>query len=470
MNKFPETFLWGGAVAANQCEGAYNSNGKGISIMDVLRHGVHSTPDENIDLKRYYPSHEAVDFYNHYKEDLMYCKEMGFKVFRTSIAWSRIFPKGDEEFPNKEGLKFYDDLIDEIIRLGMEPLITISHFETPLYIARKYNGWLDRKMIDYFINFCNVIFARYSDKIKYWLVFNEINNIFTMPYAAGALQFDSSHTEVEKMHAIYQASHHMFIANSLAIKNLKTLCIDSKIGCMLSFSGIYPNSPHPGDVLRTYELEQRSYFFGDVMIKGEYPYFFQRVKNKFNFDIAIQEGDLELIRSYKCDFLAFSYYRSTTIQHGMMDVGDTGGIKGVSNPFLKNTPWGWQIDSVGLRIVLNKLYDRYRIPLFVVENGLGADDQLIEIDGTKSVDDDYRIEYIKEHLVEMSNAISDGVELLGYTYWGPFDIVSAGTGEMKKRYGFIYVDKDNEGKGSLMRYKKKSFNWIRDVIKNNGIF
>lgn len=466
MTIFPNNFMWGGAISANQSEGGYLSDGKGLSIIDVLPNGVHSTPTKEVEEEIYYPSHKAVDFYHNYKEDLKYMKEMNFNVFRISIAWTRIYPTGVEERPNEEGLKFYDKLIDEIIKNGMTPLITISHFETPLYLSEKYNGWSDRELIPLFEKYCKTIFNRYKNKVKFWITFNEINNVHTMPYAASAIRTDMAKDIDESLKMRYQASHNMFVANSIAVKLCHEIIPESQIGCMLSFSGLYPNSCDPKDIFSTFRLEQRSYFYSDVMLNGEYPYYAKNLFNQNN--ITIEEKDLEYIYNYTNDYLAFSYYRSTTIKNGVMTTGHTGGIKGIDNPFLETTPWGWQIDPLGLRIVLNKLYDRYRKKLFVVENGLGASDKIVVEKNQKFIHDPYRIDYIREHIKAMAKALEDGVELIGYTYWGPFDIISAGTGEMEKRYGFIYIDRDNEGNGTFSRFKKDSFYWFKKLIASNG--
>ena len=465
---FPKNFLWGGAVSANQCEGAYLEGGKGLSIIDVLPNGVHSTPTAKVEEDVYYPSHEAVDFYHRFREDLGYMKELNFNVFRISIAWTRIYPTGMEEEPNEEGLKFYDQLIDEIIENGMTPLVTISHFDTPLYLSQMYNGWESRELIPLFEKYCRTVFNRYQDKVKYWIVFNEINNVHTMPYAASGIRVDKAENEDESLRMRYQAAHHMFVANALAVKLGHEINSDSQIGCMLSFSGTYPNSSDPKDVFANLELEQRSYFFADVMMKGAYPYYTEKLLGKTFAELEILDEDLELISAYTNDYLSFSYYRSTTIKEGVMTTGHTGGIKGIDNPFLGTTPWGWQIDPLGIRIVLNKLYDRYGKKLFIVENGLGADDRLEEVNGQKRINDPYRVDYIRKHIEALAGALEDGVEIIGYTYWGPFDIVSAGTGEMRKRYGFVYIDKDNEGNGTLERIKKDSFYWMKKVVASNG--
>ncbi|KIL45174.1 glycoside hydrolase family 1 protein [Jeotgalibacillus soli] len=462
MNKtksFPKDFLWGGAIAANQAEGAYLEDGKGLSTADLMPYGLMKGIQENsTDLNLY---HEAVDFYHHYKEDIAMFAEMGFKVFRTSIAWSRIFPKGDELIPNEKGLEFYDNLFDELLTYGIEPIVTISHFETPWHLVKENGGWKNRKTIDHYIRYCETIFTRYKDKVKYWIGFNEINNIHTIPTAGGGILIEENENRLQ---AIYQASHHMFVASALATKLCQEIITDAKMGAMLSLSGVYPNTCHPDDVFETYELRRRSLFFSDVLLRGTYPSYINRIWDKHGVQVKMEGNDLELIKKHTADYLGFSYYRSTTHKAGTPILGHTGGITGTPNPFLESTSWGWQIDSKGLRYVCNELYDRYQKPLFIIENGMGTNDEIVN----GEINDDYRIDYIKVHLKEMKEAIDDGVELMGYTYWGPIDIVSAGTGELKKRYGFIYVDRDNEGKGTFKRLKKKSFNWYKKVIETNG--
>lgn len=459
-NDFPNDFLWGGAISANQAEGGYNCGGKGLNISDFSRKGIRHGIDTQIDELEYYPSHEAVDFYHRYKEDLELMKELGLNCFRTSINWSRIFPNGDEDSPNEEGLKYYDDLFDTMIENGMTPIVTLSHYETPIHLVHKYGSWRNRKLIDFFIRYCEVVFKRYKDKIKYWMTFNEINNMRRIAGAAGAIFLnEGEHRE----QVVYQASHNMFVAHSLAVKLCRDICPDSKIGSMFSLSNVYPNTCKPEDVFDTMQLRRTSLFFSDVMIRGYYPSYSKRFFEENNIVLEIEEGDLELISKYTSDYLAFSYYRTTTHQAGRPYHGSTGGDESVLNPYLETTAWGWQIDPLGLRFTLNELYDRYQIPLFVVENGLGENDIL---NNDFTINDEYRIKYLESHLESLYEAIEDGVDLLGYTYWGPFDIISAGTGEMKKRYGFVYIDKDNEGKGSLNRYKKDSFYWFKDFLKD----
>lgn len=456
---FPKDFLWGGAIAANQTEGAHLEDGKGLSIVDLMPNGLLADlKEDSTELNLY---HEGIGFYHHYKEDIAMFAEMGFKAFRTSIAWSRIFPKGDEQSPNEKGLEFYDNLFDELLKYGIEPVVTISHFETPWHLVKEYGGWKNRKMIDFYMRYCETIFNRYKDKVKYWMGFNEINNIYTGPTAAGAILIEEHENRLQ---AIYQASHNCFVASALATKLCHEIIPGSQMGAMLALSALYPNTCHPDDVFETYEVRRRALFFGDVLLRGTYPSYIYRIWDEHDVHIKMEENDLELIKQYPSDYLGFSYYRSTTHKAGTRILGHTGGIAGTPNPYLEATPWGWQIDSKGLRYVCNELYDRYQKPLFIVENGMGTNDEF----ENGEINDDYRIDYVRAHIKELKEAVVDGVELMGYTYWGPIDIVSAGTGELKKRYGFIYVDRDNEGKGTLKRTRKKSFNWYKKVIESNG--
>ncbi len=468
MNRLPENFLWGGAVAANQCEGAYNEGGKGLSIMDVVTAGAHDKKREfTKDIKEgiYYPNHEGIDFYHRYKEDLALFREMGFKCFRTSIAWTRIFPNGDEENPNEEGLKFYDSLFDECIKNGMEPVVTISHYEMPLYLVYQYGGWKNRKLVDFYVKFCEVIFKRYKGKVKYWMTFNEINSVIFMPLVAGVLPKEGENYEESSV----QAAHHQFLASARAVKLGHEIDPENKIGCMVLTTLAYPKTCDPKDVLRAEKyMRKGTYFFTDVQAGGEYPSYAIKYAERKGFNIEIEEGDLKELKEGTVDYIGFSYYSTSVASHNMDSEKKGSGniISGLSNPYLESSEWGWQIDPVGLRIVMNKLYERYKKPLFIVENGLGYDDK-VEEDG--SINDDYRIEYLRKHIEEMKKAvIEDGVDLIGYTPWGCIDLISAGTGEMKKRYGFIYVDKDNEGNGTLKRSKKKSFSWYKKVIASNG--
>ena len=463
---FPEGFLWGGAVAANQCEGAYLEDGKGIGICDIVVQGEKRFLDIpwDIDSSKYYPAHEAIDFYHRYKEDIKLMAEMGFKCFRTSIAWTRIFPTGEEMEPNEKGLQFYDDLFDECHKYGIEPVVTISHYETPLHLAKKYNGWASRDLIPLFDRYCKAIFMRYKRKVKYWMTFNEINNAIRLPYLAAGINT----TGVDNWFLMaFQASHHMFVANANAVKMCHEMIPDALIGCMLSLSNTYPNTCRPEDVFETYNLRRRSLFYSDVMLRGEYPGYALRLMKEFGAELDIREGELDLIKKYTNDYLAFSYYRTSTFIGGSVMQYNTGGGIGTENPYLEKSAWGWAIDPLGFRYTCNELYDRYKKPLFIAENGLGMADT-VAADGT--IHDVERMEYLQKHLLALREAIEDGCDIFGYTWWGPIDIVSAGTGEMKKRYGFIYVDKDDAGNGTLKRSKKASFTYYKKIIETNGAY
>lgn len=461
---FPKNFLWGGAIAANQAEGAYNEDGKGLSVADILAVGADRFKNVELEINenKYYPSHEAIDFYHTYKEDIRELSELGMKCFRTSIAWSRIFPNGDDKEPNEKGLEFYDNLFDELLKNGMEPVITISHFETPLNLITKYGGWKNRKLIDFYVNYCSVIFNRYKDKVKYWMTFNEINHAHTLPLIAAAIVVKE---DENKLQDIYQASHNMLVASAKAVIMGHEINKDFKIGCMLSLSPIYPASCKPEDMFESYELRRRSLFYSDIQMLGEYPSYFKRIAKENNITIEMEDEDIEILKKGVCDYLGFSYYRSSLHEAGMNILGNTGGLLGKKNPYLSETKWGWPIDPLGLRYVCNELTDRYHKPLFIVENGLGAIDEVTE-DG--KIHDEERMEYLKKHVIMMNEAIEDGADIIGYTWWGPIDIVSAGTGEMKKRYGFVYVDKDNNGNGTLKRIKKDSYNYYKQIIATNG--
>ena len=463
---FPQGFLWGGAVAANQCEGAYLGDGKGLNISDVLPGGHDRFDRLSADLSLqegvYYPSHEAVDFCHHYEEDLALMAEMGFKCFRTSISWARIFPSGEEAEPNEKGLAFYDKLFAACHRYGIEPVVTISHYETPLALAQKYNGWASRKLIPLFERYCRTIFLRYREQVKYWMTFNEINNTMRLPYLAAAIDIRK---EADWFPTAWQASHNMFVANALAVRLCRELMPQALMGCMLSLSNLYPHTSKPEDVLATYNMRRRSLFYSDVMLRGRYPGYAKRAMREAGVRLDIQAGDLELIAGYTNDYLGFSYYRTSDFTADCEVKYNTGGAVGVENPYLEKSAWGWAIDPVGFRYTCNELYDRYQKPLFVVENGLGMADE-ISPDG--KIHDIERMRYLQKHIAALGEAVADGCDILGYTWWGPFDIVSAGTGEMKKRYGFVYVDKDNDGKGTLQRRKKDSFAYYRQIIASNG--
>lgn len=462
---FPDGFLWGGAVAANQCEGAYREDGKGLSIQDVLPQGIKGqrTKMPTADNRKL----EGIDFYHRYKEDLKLFAEMGFQVFRTSIAWSRIFPDGDNEEPNEAGLLFYDHLFDECHKYGMEPLVTISHYETPLHLAEKYNGWLDRRMIGFYEKYVRVIFERYKKKVKYWLTFNEINSILESPFMSGAICTPKEELSDSQL---YQAIHHELVASALATKIGHEINPAFQIGCMILSMPVYPLSPDPSDVIQAMEEEHKNSVFTDVHVRGAYPGYILRYFREHGIQLDITQEDKEILKN-TVDFISFSYYVSVcaTADEAKNVRGEGNLLGGVPNPTLAASEWGWQIDPKGLRYVLNQLWDKYQKPLFIVENGLGATDILTQgKDGTLTVEDDYRIAYLNDHLVQVEEALSDGVEVMGYTAWGCIDLVSASSAELKKRYGFIYVDRNDDGTGTMERYKKKSFYWYQNVIRTNG--
>jgi 6-phospho-beta-glucosidase len=472
---FSKDFLWGGAIAAHQAEGAYLEDGKGVSTCDVM-HGGKGRMAELGDAKAiranierpqgYFPEHEAVDFYHHYKEDIALFAEMGFKTFRTSIAWARIFPNGDDAQPNEAGLAFYDSLFDECRKHGIEPLVTLSHWEMAINLTKKYNGWASRELIPLFERYVKTVFARYKGKVRYWLTFNEINMTLHAPFLGSGMIVDDP---AKKEAMCYKAIHNQLVASALAVKACREMLPDAKIGCMVASMTAYPYSCRPEDTWEKIDMERKNYCFTDVQARGAYPawtksYFAQK-------GIVLDTGpdDERVLRENTVDFVSFSYYSTSAVSTDPAIMGNKGSgnlFGGVKNPHLKSSEWGWQIDPLGLRVALNFLYDRYQKPLFIVENGLGAKD-VVEKDG--SVNDDYRIEYLREHVKAMKAAVEeDGVELWGYTTWGCIDIISASTGEMSKRYGFVYVDKDDEGKGTLARSRKKSFYWYKGVIKSNG--
>ncbi|CCL08474.1 6-phospho-beta-glucosidase [Clostridioides difficile] len=473
--KSNQEFLWGGAVAAHQVEGGYNKGGKGISIADVMTAGTHTISrkiTDGIIEGLNYPNHEAINFYENYKEDIRLFAEMGYKCFRTSIAWTRIFPNGDESIPNEDGLKFYDDLFDELLKYNIEPVITLSHFEMPYHLVKNYGGWRNRKLIDFFVNFCEVVMSRYKDKVKYWMTFNEINNqsITTNPIYAFTNSGIIYEEQEDKEEVMYQAVHYEFVASAKVVKIGHEINPEFKIGCMVAAMPSYPYSCNPEDMIKFVESNREQLMFTDVHVRGHYPRNTLKLWERKNYNLDITEEDKKILKEGIVDFIGCSYYLTTvvTADKTMKTTGNDSAGKAdvVENPYLKTSDWGWNIDPVGLRFYLNQLYDKYELPIFIVENGFGAED-ILKSDNT--VDDDYRIEYLANHIREMKNAIEiDGVDVIGYTVWGCIDPVSFTTGEMKKRYGFIYVDKNNDGSGTLKRYKKKSFYWYKKVIKFNG--
>lgn len=473
MNTFPKDFLWGGAVAAHQVEGGWNKDGKGPSIVDVLSGGSHTVErviTDGVQPDVFYPNHEAIDFHGNYKEDIKLFAEMGFKCFRTSIAWTRIFPQGDEVEPNEAGLQFYDDLFDELLKYGIEPVITLSHFEMPQHLFKQYGGWRSRKVMDFFVHYAETVMKRYKGKVKYWMTFNEINNQknYNYPlfgYCCSGVLFAEDEKPEQTM---YQAVHHQLVASAKVVKLGHEINPDFKVGCMIAFIPIYPHTCAPEDVLFANQSMRDRFFFSDVHVRGEYPEYIKKEWERKGYNIEMEPGDVQTLSEGCCDYIGLSYYMSVTVS--ATTKGDSNGLTGfpgsLPNPHVKSSGWGWQIDPVGLRYSLNTLYERYSKPLFIVENGFGAVDN-VEQDG--SINDDYRIAYLQSHISEMKKAVvEDGVNLMGYTPWGCIDCVSFTTGEYKKRYGFIYVNKHDDGTGDMSRSKKKSFHWYKEVISSNG--
>lgn len=483
---FKKDFLWGGATAANQYEGGYLSGGRGLSTMDAVTGGSHGVPrlityktqDGKIDTcpvdstmtgtlpdgalgyiapDTYYPSHVATDFYHHYKEDIALFAEMGFKCYRMSISWSRICPDGMYEV-NEEGLAFYDKVFDELLKYGIEPIVTINHFDMPMHLADNYNGWASREVIDFYLFFCDLVFKRYKDKVHYWMTFNEINVL-------------TSWTQIgihdNQPQALYQAMHHIFVASAKAVLLGHEINPENKIGMMAACTPSYPMTCNPEDVLEALNFNRNREFFMDIQVNGYYPEYKLKSFEALDFSLEMEEDDLELIAKGTVDYIGLSYYMSTvssTDPNAERTEGNQ--FLAYKNPYLKTSDWGWTVDPLGLRIALAQIYDRYHLPIFIVENGFGAEDQ-VEDDGT--ISDDYRIDYLRQHVQAMKDAVEiDGVDLIGYTPWGCIDIVSAGTGEMKKRYGFIYVERFDDGTGDFSRSKKKSFDWYQKVIETNG--
>ena len=461
---FPKNFLWGGATAANQCEGAYLTDGKGLNTADVMTAGDAHTPrriTDGVVPGENYPSHTAIDHYNRFKEDIDLFGEIGFKCYRMSINWARIFPNGDDEEPNEAGLAHYDAVFDACHSNGIEPLVTLSHYETPLGL-QKYGSWTNRKVIDFFVRYCETVMRRYKGKVTHWLTFNEINCMSMMPWMAGGVP--NSADAPTRMTAAY----HQFLASAKVVRLAHEIDPANKVGMMYGGIFSYPNTCDPKDVQANDEFMRQMMFYPDVMCRGYYPAYKLREFERMGYELPEQPGDAEVLRAGKVDFLSYSYYFTLVAGQKGHNVSTTGATveTGYTNPYIPKTPWGWSIDPYGLRHSLNLFYDRYQIPLMIVENGLGTYDK-VEDDG--SVHDDYRIDYLREHIKAMKDAVEiDGVDLMGYTPWGCIDLVSAGTGEMKKRYGFIYVDVDDEGNGTFARSRKDSFYWYKKVIASNG--
>ena len=481
---FPKKFLWGGATSASQIEGAYNIEGKGLSTADIItagktpssRYCTYEKDNQELVLKRgasvpqgavgkvfedfYYPSHQAIDFYHHYKKDIKLFAEMGFKVFRMSIAWTRIFPTGTEEKPNQRGLDFYRKIFDECKKYNIEPLVTISHYDDPIFLQEKYHDWQDRKMIDYYVKYAATIIKEYRGLVKYWIPFNEINVTLSL------LDLFGTNDEIVYQRA-YQKLHYQLVASARVTKIAHDVDHNNLVGCMIAATPTYPLTPDPKDILANFHNWQKNLSYcGDVQCKGKYPVFAQRLWNEHNVKLDITDQDRTDLANGKVDLYTFSYYQSNIVTtHEVKEEVGGNFSAGAKNPYLKYSKWGWSMDPVGLQYYLEAIFDRYNLPLIIVENGLGAVDKISE-DG--KIHDNYRIDYLKQHIQAMNKAIEDGVNLIGYTSWGCIDLISVGTGQMSKRYGFIYVDLDDNGHGTLKRIPKDSFYWYKKVIESNG--
>ena len=486
---FPKDFLWGGATAANQCEGAWNEDNRGPAITDVMTGGTSQHPRKityvdkegkkhaTSEYYRYfelpegahykvleefsYPNHDGVVFYHHYTEDIALFAEMGFKIFRMSISWSRLFPKGDEKTPNLKGVEFYRNVFLELKKYNIEPLVTIWHFDTPLYLEEHYGGWNNRQLIDLYSRFAKTCFTEYKGLVKYWITFNEINNTIMM------LDLKASTDRKNCYQKAYQQLHYQLVASARAVKIGHEIDSENKIGCMISGIVFYPATCDPSDIiLNRHNWEKNIFYCGDVQCKGKYPIYAKRLWEEYDVHLDINEKDIQELKEGCVDLYTFSYYMSSLVTtHQVKDKVGGNFTAGARNKYLQYSDWGWAFDPKGLQYYLEIIYDRYEKPIMIVENGLGSLDK-VEEDG--SIHDPYRLDYYRKHIQAMEQAIHNGVNLIGYTTWGCIDLVSAGTGEMRKRYGFIYVDKQDDGSGTFKRIKKDSFYWYKKVIESNG--
>ncbi|MCM2677437.1 glycoside hydrolase family 1 protein [Alkalicoccobacillus plakortidis] len=468
---FPENFLWGAATSSAQIEGGWNEGGKGASVMDILGGSINGSVFRNqtkeVMPDVFYPSHVGVDFYHNFKEDIRMFSELGLKAYRMSIAWTRIFPNGTEHTANEEGLKFYDDVFDELAKYNIEPIVTILHYDAPLNLANEFGGWPNRKMIDFYVKYCETLFTRYKGKVRNWITFNEINCLL-VPFSiltAGTVNMDlKSEDNTDQLR--FQALHNQFVASALAVQLGHKIDKDNKIGCMIAYMCNYPLTCRPEDILMAQKEDQiKNMLSGDVQVRGAYPRFAKRYFKDNNIKIEMLPEDNEILKKGTVDFYSLSYYMTNCIGTDETQEKTAGNlVYGMKNPYLEATEWGWQIDPLGLRWVLNNVYDRYQLPIMIVENGMGTAD-VVE---NGEINDDYRIDYLQKHIKQISESLEDGVEVIAYTPWSALDLVSLSGGTMKKRYGFIYVDKDDHGEGTLKRIKKKSFYWYRNVIDTNG--
>lgn len=465
---FPQGFLWGAATSANQIEGAFDEGGKGLSIADMMpgaqRKYDRLRPEKLFTTTYgYYPNRVGIDFYHRWRNDIALLSELGITCFRMSIAWTRLFPEGDEDEPNEQGIAFYRAVFDELARCGIQPVVTLSHFEMPMGLVRKYGGWRDKRLIGFFERYARCCFEQFGDRVRYWLTFNEVNAAVALLYQDGVMPAPGENP----VQLGYQALHNLAVAAARATAACHNVLPEAKIGCMMQYSPVYPVSCHPEDQIASllYERE-RELFATSLFTTGCYPHYAQRMLSELGVRPEITEEELEVLRENPADYLAISYYMSIAWEReeSRGELGDANVTRGVENPHLPYTDWGWQIDPQGLRFALNRLYDLCHVPIFVVENGMGMREELMN--GT--VDDGYRIEFLREHIQQLEEAVKDGVDVMGYCVWAPFDLVSNKEGQMSKRYGLVYVDVDDDGLGTFERYPKRSFAWYRDVVASNG--
>jgi 6-phospho-beta-glucosidase len=493
MARFPENFLWGGATSAAQIEGGRCLDGKGLSHLDyvyyrgpkgfcnfVLKNDYEYAKEHEAELN--FPNRRGIDFYHRYKEDIALFAEMGFKSFRMSVSWTRLFPTGKEEKPCPEGVEFYHNVFRELRKYNIEPLVTMIHYEMPIGFIDEFDGWLSDKIVPYCFKYMKFLIDEYKDEVKYWLTFNEINMVTAVPYLGGGIILDryeqlaipnfakgmqlsqeASRKWDQKSH---QALHHQFIASAMIVKYAHDTAPNCLIGNMFNLHHLYPETPSPGDALRAHQESEFNMFFCDVMAKGYYPAWILSYYKRNGIDIKWYDNYEEILANGKVDFISLSYYLSSVVTadpERQEKIGQF--IRRLKNPYLPDSEFGWQIDPTALRISLNELRDRFNLPIYIVENGLGAFEELNE---EKTVHDNYRISYLRSHIEAIADAIEDGVDVIGYTPWGCIDLVSCSLVSMSKRYGFIYVDADDEGNGTYDRFKKDSFYWYKKVIASNG--
>lgn len=461
LKPFPKDFLWGASTSAYQVEGAWDEDGKGPSVIDMGKY-----PEGTSDFK------VASDHYHRYKEDIALFAEMGLKAYRFSIAWTRIYPKGTGEI-NEKGIAFYNDLINELLSHNIEPIVTMCHFDLP-YALQEKGGWSNRETIDAYENYAKTLFKHFGDRVKYWLTINEQNMMILHGATIGTVDPNIKNPEKE----LYQQNHHMLLAQAKAMKLCHEMCPNAKIGPAPNIISIYPASSKPEDVIAASNFSSiRNWLYLDAAVFGRYNSIAWSYLEEKGYTPTIQEGDMEILKSGKPDFIAFNYYSTSTVAESKNDlsdknstgdqqiaIGEQGVYRGVSNPYLEKTQFGWEIDPIGFRSTLREINERYNLPLLVTENGLGAYDKLEEGD---VVNDDYRIDFLRKHIEQAKLAITDGVNLIGYCPWSAIDLISTHQG-ISKRYGFIYVNRDEFDLKDLRRIKKKSFYWYRDVIKSNG--